>query len=409
MMDKKIGIIGTGFIASGIFRLLEQSTDWTVSKILTRRPEATLKNFPQERLTHEVDELIAHSDLVVEGSGDAIYATAVLEKVLEAGVPVVTMNSELQLTTGSYLGTLGYITEAHGDQPGCLAQLNREVRSAGFNPLVYGNIKGFLNLNPSRQDMEYWSQKQGLRLDQTVSFTDGSKLQIEQALVANGLGAAIACDGMLGLSLSSLEESDELVSRAQKSAHPLSDYVLYKGSPPGVFILAESREADRQSDYGPFARLRTRGGSAYIFLRPFHLCYLEIPRTITEVFAGTSSLLTNSPSPRYNVAAIAKRKLLPGEYIARGLGSFDVRGEAVSIAKYQNHLPLCLLENATVKTVIEPGQMLSFADVELPETRALQIYKQINLGNPFNSFCNSKNLNHQLDVFKESKLIKKMN
>ena len=98
------------------------------------------------------------------------------------------MNSEFHVTVGSYFVDKGLVTEAEGDQPGVLAQLHEEAISMGFKPLVYGNIKGFLNENPTADDMEYWGNKSGISLDMVTSFTDGTKVQIEQTLVANGLG-----------------------------------------------------------------------------------------------------------------------------------------------------------------------------------------------------------------------------
>jgi predicted homoserine dehydrogenase-like protein len=87
--------------------------------------------------------------------------------------------------------------EAEGDQPGSLAALHENVRLMGFRPLVLGNIKRFLDKNPAEAEMMHWSAKQRLSLHQTVSFTDGTKLQIEQVLVANGLGADIATACMI--------------------------------------------------------------------------------------------------------------------------------------------------------------------------------------------------------------------
>ena len=40
--------------------------------------------------------------------------------------------------------------------------------------------------------MLHWSRRNGISLPMVTAFTDGTKLQIEQALVANGLGATIA-------------------------------------------------------------------------------------------------------------------------------------------------------------------------------------------------------------------------
>ena len=39
----------------------------------------------------------------------------------------------------------------------------------GFFPLVYGNIKGFLNYNPTMEDMKFWSKKNGISLNQVTS------------------------------------------------------------------------------------------------------------------------------------------------------------------------------------------------------------------------------------------------
>ena len=47
-----------------------------------------------EKLTNSVEELILHSDLIVECSGDVIYGSETLAKVFEARLPVVTMNAE---------------------------------------------------------------------------------------------------------------------------------------------------------------------------------------------------------------------------------------------------------------------------------------------------------------------------
>jgi len=136
--------------------------------------------------------------LIVEAAGDPIYGTDLIAQALQAGLPVVTMDAELQITSGTYLSTLGYLAEAEGDQPGALAALYRDAVAMGFKPLVYGNLKGFLNHYPTLEEMKHWANVQGISLTQVTAFTDGTKLQVEQALVANGLGATIAQQGLLG-------------------------------------------------------------------------------------------------------------------------------------------------------------------------------------------------------------------
>ncbi len=75
------------------------------------------------------------------------------------------------------------------------------------------------------------------------------------------------------------------------------------------------------------------------------------------------------------MAAIAKADLKPGQLITQALGSFEVRGEALLINEHPNHLPIGLMRNAVVKRAVEKGQMLSMADVDLPDTLALKAWQ----------------------------------
>ncbi|MCK5788564.1 MAG: dTDP-4-dehydrorhamnose reductase, partial [Chlamydiia bacterium] len=112
----KIGIIGSGFIASGLAKLLIQHKDYDISGILTRSDVKKRSDFAQNNLlTNSLEELVRHSDLIVECSGDAVYATETIDRILKTGIPVVTMNSEFHVTTGSYFVDKGLITEAEGD------------------------------------------------------------------------------------------------------------------------------------------------------------------------------------------------------------------------------------------------------------------------------------------------------
>ncbi len=378
LVDKltRIGIAGTGLIGKGLAFEVEKQTDLILSKVLTRRDINTMEYPFSEVLTNSMEEFIEECDLIVECSGDVIYGTEVIDKAIKASKPVVTMNAELQVTTGSYFARRGFITEAEGDQPGCLASLHENVVQMGFKPLVYGNIKGFLNLDPKREDMEYWSNRNGVRLDMTTSFTDGTKVQIEQALVANGLGAGIAVNGLLSPSSDNLNETgEELAIEANSLGYPICEYVLAPKAPPGVFITAE--HDIRQKDALRYYKMGE--GPYYTILQNYHLCHLEIMKTIRRVINGGGVLLNNGENPTISVAAIAKRTLQLGETIEKGIGSFQVRGVAVKIATNANHVPIGLLVNAVLKREVEAGEMITFDDVELPESLALTAwYETIN-------------------------------
>ena len=72
-------------------------------------------------------------------------------QVIKAGLPVVTMDAELQVTTGSYFAKKGFITEAEGDQPGCLAALDEEARQMGFLPAGLREHQGVSELHPNHR------------------------------------------------------------------------------------------------------------------------------------------------------------------------------------------------------------------------------------------------------------------
>ena len=323
-------------------------------------------------MTNNLKDLIVNSDLIVECSGDAIYATQSIDKIVSASIPVVTMNSEFHITSGSYFIDKGLVTEAAGDQPGALAVLHEEAIDMGFTPLVYGNIKGFLNENPSKEDMEYWGAKSRLSLDMVTSFTDGTKVQIEQVFVGNGLGAGIIQEGLVGLSDDSMQHGgDILASKAKELGYAVSDYLLSSKLPAGVFLMAEHNSNQKAG----LSYYKMGDGPYYVLERTFHLCHLEIIKTIKRVFNGGGVLLDNGRNPKLSVATIAKRDLHPGDTIRKGIGSFDVRGIAINISEHPNHVPVGLFAGVTIRNPIKKGQMITFDDVDISDSLALRIWK----------------------------------
>lgn len=355
--------------------IMNHYKDVQITRVLTRRNLETLGDFPLPgALTNSIDELIAHADIIVECTGDVFFGTEVIERAFEAGLPVVTVNAELQVTTGSYLAGKGLLTEAEGDQPGSLAALREDALQMGFQPLVYGNMKGYLNHNPSREDMAYWSKRQGISIDQTTSFTDGTKVQIEQVVVGNGFGATISRPGLEGIASTDLNRSGNILGLiADGLGQPIVDYVIPDGYPAGgVFLVCRHDEVLAPAiDY-----FKLGAGPYYVLTRPFHLCSLEVGKTVRRVLAGGGVLLNNSVEPTLGVAAIAKRDLKAGEVIERGIGGFDVRGEAVRLADELDHVPIGLLRHTVLKRAVTPGQMITFDDIEIQPSRVLDIVLQ---------------------------------
>ena len=82
----RIGLVGTGFIASGFARLVHNhAPDLDIAAVLTRRTPDNTEGFPfPERLTRSVQELLDKCDMIVECSGDVLHATDVIDTALRA-------------------------------------------------------------------------------------------------------------------------------------------------------------------------------------------------------------------------------------------------------------------------------------------------------------------------------------
>lgn len=371
----RIGVVGTGFISRLTALTAPTLRGFEVARVLTRRPLDSCGDYPRaDLLTNSLDELLDASDVIYECSGDPLHAFDVASAAVEAGLPVVTMNAEFHVSCGSHFVGRGLVTEAAGDQPGCQAALREEAVAMGFRPLVYGNMKGFLNHTPTLEEMEFWGAKQGISLPMVTASTDGTKVQFEQALVANAFGATIAQPGLLGLQADDARQGGELLAEhASRLGRPVSDYLLSSQLPHGVFLVAThdsiQRDALEYYKLGP--------GPYYTLVRPNIFVHLEAFETIRRAVREGRVLLDNSAAPTISVAAVAKRDLEPGTHIAHGIGSFDVRGSCVRIAESAGHVPIGLLAQAVVRRPIRAEDVVRLDDLEIPDGPALQAWLAI--------------------------------
>lgn len=366
MAEVRIGLCGTGFIARNFTREVARRDDHRIERILTRRPPATVTGFPDGVLTSSIDDLVSHADVIVECSGDPWWAREVVTAAVSARVPVVTMNTEFHITFGSEFADTGLVTEAAGDQPGCLAELHEEAVAMGFTPIAYGNMKGFLNPDPTPEEMAHWAKVQGISQAMTTSFTDGTKVQAEQVLVGNFFGATIAQEGMLGARVEDLREASEVLAKAyEQVGRPITDFVVSPNLSHGVFIVATHDE--HQKDTLRYYKLGD--GPYYTLVRPNIFVHLEILKTVRRMLTEGRVLLTNSARPELSLGAVAKRDLQVGEVIENGIGSFDVRGYALVTGDHPGHVPIGLIQTSTVLRPVKQGSVLTAEEIGLDEAR----------------------------------------
>src|SRR5690606_39949538 len=192
----------------------------------------------------------------------------------------------------------------------------------------------------------------------------------EQAFIANHAGASILRRGMAGPARDdTVEAARDLAAMAEAAGGPVADYLLSRTQMPGVCIAAR-HDAEQA---GALSYYKLGPGPYYVMFNPHHLCSIEAIKTVRRVLAGGGVLMNNSSKPAIGVCAVAKRALAAGERIELAIGGFDVRGEAVTTAAEPEHVPIGILNGAVLRHAVEPGQMLRFADVDLPDSRALEI------------------------------------
>src|SRR5262249_33572794 len=152
-----------------------------------------------------------------------------------------------------------------------------------------------------------------------TSFTDGTKIHLEQALVANGVGATIPDGGMRGPAVNDLKSAAAAVAEsALATGRPIVEFVVSNKLPHGVFVIG--RHDPRQKPALQYLKLGD--GPLYVLVRHNIFAHLEILKTIKRVVLRGVPLLDNSRAPTISVAAVAKRDLEPGEALSSGVGSF---------------------------------------------------------------------------------------
>jgi predicted homoserine dehydrogenase-like protein len=367
----RIGLSGSGYISAGLLQVLSWFEDVAVTAVLTSRHPSHDHQYPRpDLLVREIDELVGRCELVVECSGGVTRAMSVVAAAFAAGLPVVTVNAEFQVTVGHLFTPHGLLTEAEGDQPGALAALAEEIALMGFQPLVYGNVKSFLDHNPTLDDMRYQATLHGISQQQVTSFTDGTKLHVELTLVANGLNAGICPAGVRGSRRPGLEDCiAELVAAADRLGTPISDFCMPTDTDAHVFIVATHPHPVGRE----LAHYKLGPGPYYRFTRNRHLGHFEVPRTIKRVVETGRQLINNGTVPQIMVAAVAKTPLTVGTTVASAVGSESIRGVAVRTADNPQLLPIGLMEGCVLIHHLTPGSPVSRDDVQLAEPLAAQL------------------------------------
>ncbi|MFN3671015.1 MAG: NAD(P)H-dependent oxidoreductase [Bosea sp. (in: a-proteobacteria)] len=398
----RVGLIGAGFMARGITNQCANSVPGMVVAAIANRTvlkaqqayaEAGVQGVRRLHALPQIEDAIRQGqpvvtddafslceadniDCVIDATGHPEFGAQVTMKAIACGKHVVSMNAELDGTVGAmlqrYADTAGVIlTGCDGDQPGVQMNLYRFVTSIGLTPLVCGNIKGLQDRYRTPATQASFAAKWGQNPQMVTSFADGTKINFEQAIVANATGMTVERRGMRGSDHAG--HIDELTSRydvdALRDMGGVVDYVVGAKPSPGVFVLA-THDDPKQRHYLNLYKLGE--GPLYSFYVPYHLCHFEVPLSVARVVLAGDAVIRPAGSPKIDVVTLAKTALKAGDAID-GIGGFMTYGECerYETARASRLLPMGVAEGCRLKRDIPPDAALTYDDVELPAGRLI--------------------------------------
>lgn len=305
---------------------------------------------------------------LVESTSAIAEAGRFAVTALEHGKHLILMNAEIDLIFGPYLMQLAHrqglvYASCDGDQHGVIKRLIDEMQLWGFDPVMAGNIKGFLDRysNPVKIIPEADMRRLDYRM--CCAYTDGTKLNIEMALVANALGYVTDTVGMHGPQCTHVNDALKLfdLEGIRSRGKPVVDYVL--GAEPGGGVYAIGYcEHPYQVEMMRYYKMGT--GPFYLFYRPYHLCHVEAMRCIAEAVLDNVSLLEPRYGFRTNVFAYAKKDLKRGQDLD-GIGGHTCYGmiENCDADGVSGGLPICLAERVQLKRDVLKDERIALSDV----------------------------------------------
>lgn len=324
-------------------------------------------------------------DVFVESTNSIQSALEYCETAIKNKSHVVLMNAEVDLAFGPYLKKLAddngvIVTSDAGDQHGVLATMIEEIILWGFDIVQAGNIKGFLKRDATIESLAHEAAIRNLNPVQCCAYTDGTKLNIEMAVLANAFGYLPSETGMSGPRAGHVSEALDLFDfdTYPKDGQGVIDYVLGAEPDGGVYVIGKC-DTELQVPYLKYYKLlKSDQGYYYLFYRPYHLCHLETPKAIYHAVELGEALLQPWYGRATEVYAYAKSHFPAGTVIDEGIGSNIVYGMVKSTKDAVGQVPVVTLEvegeKAQLKHSVSEGQALTYDDIYWPDKSLLDKY-----------------------------------
>ena len=255
-----------------------------------------------------------------------------------------------------------------------------------------GNMKGYLDRYADPTSIIPEAEKRNLDPKMCASYTDGTKLNIEMASLANAEGLHPAIPGMLGPRVANVHDlfhCFDLHSLWQEHG-PVVDYLLGAKPSGGVYAIGYTANDFQQftlswfpPDMGP--------GPFYLFYRPYHLGHIEALKGAAEAVLDKRPRLQPTHGFVTNVYAYAKRNLRQGEMLD-GIGGYASYGliEDWDDNPTSAGLPIVLADNVTLKRDIAKDEKIYMSDIRYdPTSPAFALFAKAKAASEEDRSCNS--------------------
>lgn len=394
----RVAMVGAGYMGRGIALQIEKYmtgmrlvaiSNRTLSEAKRAYDEAGIEATMTIENIAQLDEAISQNryavtdnplllceakgvEAVIEATGHVELSAHVAMKAIEHKKHLILMNAELDATVGPMLKVYAdragiVIANTDGDQPGVMMNLYRFVKSIGYNPVLVGNIKGLQDYYRTPETQKAFAVAHNITPKMATSFADGTKISMENAVVANAIGFKVGKRGMYGPVCKHVSEAVNLFPMEDLLNGGIVDYILGAEPGPGVFVLGHNDHPLRK----PYMQYFKMGdGPLYPFYIPYHLPHLECPLTVARAVLFNDAAVAPAGGPVCDVITIAKKNLVEGDIID-GIGGFSCYGmiENYEISRTENLLPMGLAEDCRLKRAVPKDQAITYDDVEMPAER----------------------------------------
>ncbi|MFO1051074.1 MAG: homoserine dehydrogenase [Planctomycetota bacterium] len=331
-------------------------------------------------------DLLTHCeriDVCFEATNATLCGYVHARDALRHGQHVIMMNFEADLMFGLLLvqearRQARVYTTSDGDQPTAIKRVVDDILLWGFELCVAGNIKGYHDLYVNPTTIAPEADKRGLDHKMCSSYTDGTKLCVEMAVVANALDMVAARPGMHGPRIRHVLDVFEHIDieRLWREHGAFVDYVVGAEPRGGVFAIGYTESALQRHTLGWYPP-RMGPGPFYLFYRPYHLGAIEAMNCVVEaVLDGTARLQPRGMNT--NVFAHAKKDLRAGDRVD-GMGGYAAYGLIDNLDVRGSHpgLPILLADDLVLRRDVAKDRPILLDDVDCTRSSAgLALYRE---------------------------------